>query len=1126
MPYGHRGKPGNAGKESGKPVQATSVSPGKRALTGKLPPVQARGPVASPAEQSVVDRAAEGVGAGYGSPIPHLDAIQSAFGRHDVSQVEAHVGGAAADAAADIGAEAYATGNQVAFARSPDLHTAAHEAAHVVQQRGGVQLKDGVGRSGDVYERHADAVADRVVKGESAEGLLDEMAGSSPASSGAVQKRGDGKTTAASTAEATTSPTSTSTDAGRAGGQPFEESLCGLLERSVGAGDEQAIQGRKKALVAAFRGLSPAQRAALLSRLTNPARGDRLAELFEEKLATATRRSLLAILRDQPEAETAAPESAAPTSPAAGPESKRGEEDTWRAMLGESSSTVGKMGRVEAPKGLRLHAGPAAGSPTLAILPFDTLVHVERKTAHGWYYVASLGDSRQGSVTGSGCVEGRFVELDPPEPTAHLHHVQSGEMLKDIAAQYYKPKHGFEWGSDARLYVEAIWEANKSTGKLLRAGGGDLSAGEKLVRSSEQEKTQAIWRSVQPKANHAIWIPSQTFVSALEKQGAISSGSISNAAWEGAKEAVEAFVDFVQYAAGYQIGVLEGAFAAARDLVMGVVDLGELLYDLIKSLITEGLIGTAQSIGKKLVEAFKNAPALLKQAGTWFANKWTQADDFSRGEFHGEVVGYILLQVVIAIVTAGGSAALQAAGRFAGVVKVIRGLDAAGDIFTFARGAAKVARLPAAAVTKLRKAGGRAADAIDAASDGSRRAGHVEGPAPLEGPGVGGDKVDAPSAGAAPNAKVSPRAAQLADELTDLLQRDPDAFIARYRQAVSSLQPDELAALKNLIRERGRVTAAMSNGLNPKQIVELHRKRVICLREIGEFEAMSFHGTGSSMLDGLAKTDGEILPAADLAARNVDMSTGEGPKFTPRGGHKDFVSIGQGESGFGTSLAYADLSKGVAHYNPQLLSDVELKSKIDRLEYVLANYDSVKVDAPGPYGMLANRDREHFTMELSKLRREMDSRKGLPADSPRRLGGHSDPDNHPVLFEFDLSGMEMKVERVPRQAGGALGGEASVHGAIDLKKRVRRVYVPAAQVQKVSQKLQGTLGHANFEVIALEAVDDLPSPGLIGSSRAATYKGLEATEKEVEYVERAWEAAIREKRTLDISLLIEQRTKK
>jgi len=70
-------------------------------------------------------------------------------------------------------ARAYTVGARVAFNGAPDLHTAAHEAAHVVQQRAGVQLAGGVGRTGDVYERHADAVADRVVAGQSSEALLD-----------------------------------------------------------------------------------------------------------------------------------------------------------------------------------------------------------------------------------------------------------------------------------------------------------------------------------------------------------------------------------------------------------------------------------------------------------------------------------------------------------------------------------------------------------------------------------------------------------------------------------------------------------------------------------------------------------------------------------------------------------------------------------------------------------------------------------------------------------------------------------------------------------------------------------------------------------------------------------------
>ncbi len=115
--------------------------------------------------------AAQGV-QGSGEPLPHFEKIQKSFGAHDLSGVRAHIGGKAADAAAAIGASAFATGNDVAFEKAPDVRTAAHEAAHVVQQRAGVQLLGGVGEAGDKYERQADAVGDAVERGESAEELL------------------------------------------------------------------------------------------------------------------------------------------------------------------------------------------------------------------------------------------------------------------------------------------------------------------------------------------------------------------------------------------------------------------------------------------------------------------------------------------------------------------------------------------------------------------------------------------------------------------------------------------------------------------------------------------------------------------------------------------------------------------------------------------------------------------------------------------------------------------------------------------------------------------------------------------------------------------------------------------
>ena len=110
---------------------------------------------ASPIENArewIHEAAAHGT-SGASGPLPHLDAIQRSFGRHDVSQIQAHTDRRAAEGAEAMRAEAFARGDRVAFAGTPSLHTASHEAAHVVQQRAGVQLKGGVGEVGDPYEQ-------------------------------------------------------------------------------------------------------------------------------------------------------------------------------------------------------------------------------------------------------------------------------------------------------------------------------------------------------------------------------------------------------------------------------------------------------------------------------------------------------------------------------------------------------------------------------------------------------------------------------------------------------------------------------------------------------------------------------------------------------------------------------------------------------------------------------------------------------------------------------------------------------------------------------------------------------------------------------------------------------------
>lgn len=109
---------------------------------------------------------------GAGGPLPHIDRIQPLFGHHDLSEVKSHTGSQAQSASRAIHAQAYTTGDHIAFSKTPDIRLAAHEAAHVIQQRSPLSLENGVGKTGDAYERQADAVADAVSKGQSAESLL------------------------------------------------------------------------------------------------------------------------------------------------------------------------------------------------------------------------------------------------------------------------------------------------------------------------------------------------------------------------------------------------------------------------------------------------------------------------------------------------------------------------------------------------------------------------------------------------------------------------------------------------------------------------------------------------------------------------------------------------------------------------------------------------------------------------------------------------------------------------------------------------------------------------------------------------------------------------------------------
>jgi hypothetical protein len=107
---------------------------------------------------------------GFSGPamsLPYQSQMEASFGV-SFSGVQAYGGGAAAAANSQLGSQAYAVGQQIAFAdASPSPVVVAHELAHTIQQgsAGPVQTWS-EGENGDAFEAEADHAAAAVMMGE------------------------------------------------------------------------------------------------------------------------------------------------------------------------------------------------------------------------------------------------------------------------------------------------------------------------------------------------------------------------------------------------------------------------------------------------------------------------------------------------------------------------------------------------------------------------------------------------------------------------------------------------------------------------------------------------------------------------------------------------------------------------------------------------------------------------------------------------------------------------------------------------------------------------------------------------------------------------------------------------
>jgi hypothetical protein len=369
--------------------------------------------------------------------------------------------------------------------------------------------------------------------------------------------------------------------------------------------------------------------------------------------------------------------------------SRAGGDDKWTTLFhGEPSRAVHALARVAVPKGLHVRTAPGS-SHFHATIPFNTLVQIERTTLGAsavdrWAYVVAP------NAGAAGFVEEGFLMWDPPEPSASLHEVKKGETLGGIVERHYGSHIGE--GHDERLYCQAVYFSNRDV-PGVKLAPIDLSTVDKLTRSKKEQETLRIYKGVQVISGDAIWMPSNAFVAELQKQGKITSGQTDlTKAFEAAEGVVEDFVNSVEYGAGILTGLVDGVFVAFRDLASGAIQTMKSVIDLVS-----GNIGPMLSMAKHWLEGFVQLWKHGHQVAVDFLAKWNDNDSFQRGKFRGEVVGWLITNVVIVILTSGEASEGVLAGiatRFPDAVKALRLVSDLGDVKAYARELGKGLELP------------------------------------------------------------------------------------------------------------------------------------------------------------------------------------------------------------------------------------------------------------------------------------------------------------------------------------------------------------------------------------------------------------------------------------------------
>ncbi|WP_162054726.1 eCIS core domain-containing protein [Pontibacter pamirensis] len=347
------------------------------------------------------------------------------------------------------------------------------------------------------------------------------------------------------------------------------------------------------------------------------------------------------------------------------------------------------IAKVLPASGIRLHTTPSVQDPDYQnktgrasdfnVQPkgsFVTILGVGTHPHVGWVKIKTQ--------TGfTGWIEQRFLQSLIPLPvtddtrkgstrppidqlTRELHYIEPGDKLETLIDKYYKD-YPYETGNDRRTIAYAFFILNEENPGVSLTGSYDDSFWKDTILDRDFSETRKIYQTIQ--LYHGYWIrfPSIYYINLQRDLGAVGV----RLEWKNTTIAIGRGVQ------GFFEGVVAGFAQAAVDMVVD-------LWDLVKGIFTGELFKKGYQLVKQFIELYQKEgiggiwrviSGFFKGIYKSFIDKWNTPNPRQRWKFIGEIVGMIIFEVVLAILTAGVVTALKWSGRLAKVLKKFPSLD-------------------------------------------------------------------------------------------------------------------------------------------------------------------------------------------------------------------------------------------------------------------------------------------------------------------------------------------------------------------------------------------------------------------------------------------------------------------